>query len=260
MSKYHKIRWTQTDSQELTRAVRNFNAKVNRLVKQNPQLKNILPEKVQIGQLKELINTRQDLKREINSLRRFSKRGAEEIVSVPESDYNLKTTKWQKSEINRRVGIINRRRQRRLEEIQDIEMTSRGELLGYTRGQLGMGKMTEISLRPMNGFTRSMGQSDLRHKWRAILTESQSDYFTKRDYDLRDNYLKGIKENYDWESVKDIYKHIEKMDIKEFLQRFEEEGGTFEIASPDGRIDTKAEEYKGYETALRSTWLPNKRG
>lgn len=259
MSKYHKIRWSDSDSKELARVVRNFNAKVNRLGKQNPQIKNVLPEKVSVAQLKELINTRQDLKRELNALKRFSRRGAEKIVEIPYTDYNLKITKWQKAEMNRRVAIINKRRERRLAEISNIEMTDRGKPLGYTRGQLGMGKQTELSLRPMNAFTKSMSQTDLKYKWKAIRTESQSDYFTKRDYDLRDNYLQGIKENYNWEDVKDIYDHIEKMDIKDFLKTFEEEGGTFEIASPDGRIDTKAQEYKGYESALRSTWLPERK-
>ena len=83
-------------------------------------------------QLKDLINTRQDLNREINALRRFSKRGNEEIVIIPNTDYNVKTTKWQRTEMNRRVGYINRRRQKRLEEMQpdffdDLDLTDDDE-------------------------------------------------------------------------------------------------------------------------------------
>lgn len=258
MSKYHKIRWNESDNQELARVVRNFNAKINRLSKKDPQNKNILPDKISVGQLKNLINTRQDLKRELNSLKRFSKRGAEEIVIIPNTEYNLKTTKWQKTEMNRRVGIINRRRENRLKQLEEMEMKSRGEKLGYTRGQLGMGKIAEVSLRPMNAFYRTMGNTDLKKRYQSILAQSQSDYFTQQDFRLRDNYIKGLKENYNYENIKDIIEHIENMDIKEFLQTFEEEGGTFEIASPDGKLDLKQAEYSSYETALRSTWLPNK--
>lgn len=256
MSKQPRIKWRESDSQELNRAVKNFNAKLSRLEKKNPQMKNVLPERVSVAQMKELINTRQDLKREINALKRFSKRGAEEIVSVPDTDYNLKITKWQKTEMNRRIAIINRRRAKRLEDIENMEMSSRGEGLGYTRGQFGMGKQEAAELRPMNAFTRRMSQSDLKWKWKAIKSESQSDYFTKRDYAVRENYIKGIKENYNYEDVKDIIEKIEKMDIKEFFKVFNSEGGTFEIASPDGRLNQKYAEYKGYETALRSTWVP----
>ena len=99
MSKYHKIRWNESDEQELKRAVRNFNAKLRRLEKKDPQKynKNTLPtfwdsvnetytNRVSVGQMKELINTRNDLKRELNSLKRFSKRGSEEIVFIPTND------------------------------------------------------------------------------------------------------------------------------------------------------------------------------
>lgn len=273
MPKQYKIRWKPSDTKELARVVKNFNAKIRRLQK-NPQLletdytrKNgisqkslisALPEKVTVKELKKLINSRQDLKRELNSLRRFSKRGAETIEIVPNTDYNLKITKWQKSEMNRRVGIINRRRKKRLDELLNMEMTDRGEKLGYTRKEFGMGRQEELQLRPMNAFTRGMGQTGLNKKYKTIMQEIQSDYYDKEDYLVRENYLKGIKENYNWEDVKDIYEHIQKMNIKDFMDTFNAEGGNFEIASPDGRLDSKAREYKGYESALRSTWKPNK--
>lgn len=253
MSKYHKIRWQQSDNQELARVVRNFNAKITRLTKKNPQIENALPEKISVRQMKELINTRQDLKRELNSLRRFSKRGSEEVIVVPGTDYNIKTTKWQKSEMNRRVAIINRKRKKRLEEIQNIEVTSRGEKLGYTRGQLGMGKATEVSLSPMNAFTRRMNQRDLKWKWKGILKESQSDYFDNKDFQLKQNYMKALQENYNEKDIKDILSVIDKMDIKEFLQKFDSEGGTLEFAYPPNK-----EQYNAYVSALRSTWNPNK--
>lgn len=253
MSRYHRINWRDSDTKELKRVVKNYNAKINRLAKKNPQIENVLPEKVSVGQLKELINTRQDLKRELNALKRFSKRGAEEIVIVPGTDYNLKITKWQKTEMNRRIGIINRRRAKRLEDISNIEMKSRGEKLGYTRGQLGMGKATEVSLRPMKAFTRSMSQADLKWKWKGIMKESQSDYFTQRDYMLRDNYIKALEQNYNAKDIQDIIDEIKSMDINEFLNTFEEEGGTLEFAYPPNK-----EQYKGYVNALRSTWKPER--
>ena len=94
MAKQHPIKWKQTDDKELAKVVRNFNNKISRITKKNPDLKNALPDKISVRQLKELINTRQDLKRELNALRRFSKRGAEEIITY--GDYNIKVTKWQK--------------------------------------------------------------------------------------------------------------------------------------------------------------------
>lgn len=253
MSKQHKIRWTEADSKELARVVRNYNAKIKRLGDKNPRIKNILPETTSVRKMKELINTRQDLKRELNSLQRFSKRGAEEIVTVPGTDYNLKITKWQKAEMNRRIGVINRRRKKRLEDIRQTPMTSRGEELGYTVGDIGMGKASEVSLKPMNAFTRRMSQNDLKWKWQGILHESQSDYFTRRDYLLRENYIKGLEQNYQSRDIKEVVAAIENMDIKEFLNIFNAEGGRFEwIYYPD------IESYKAYLSALKAQWTPNK--
>ena len=250
MSKFHKIRWQESDLLELSKTVKNFNAKITRLAKKNPDVAVALPEKVKIGDLKNLINTRQDLKREINSLKRFSKRGAESIVIADGTDEELKITKWQRTEMNRRVGIINRKRKSRLEEIQNLEMTSRGQALGYTRGQLGMGRATEVSLSPMNAFTRRMNRRDLKMKWQAILRESQSDYFTQKDFRLRENFIKALEQNFNTNDIQDVIGYINKMDIKDFLQKFEEEGGTMEFAYPPNR-----EQYEAYVNGLKATWL-----
>lgn len=250
MSKYHKINWRESDIEELTRTVKNFNAKISRLSKKNPDIAVALPNKVKVGELKNLITTRQDLKREINALKRFSKRGAEKIVIADGTDEELQITKWQRTEMNRRVGIINRKRKARLEELSNMEMKSRGEALGYTRGQLGMGKATEVSLSPMNAFTRRMNRRDLNMKWLSILRESQSTYFTEKDYRLRDNFIKAFEQNFNPNDIKDVVAHIKSMDIKDFLQKFEEEGGTLEFAYPPNR-----EQYEGYLNAVKTTWL-----
>lgn len=248
MSKQHKIRWTQTDTQELTRVVRNFNSKVRRLAKKNPQLKNALPPEVKVKQLKELINTRQDLKRELNALKRFSKRGAEEIVVIDNTDYNLTMTKWQRTEMNRRVGFINKKRKKRLQELQEIELTQDGEELGYKLGDIGMGKANEVSLQPMNAFTRRMSQYDLKWKWKAIMTESQSDYYDKKDMQLRDNFIKAIEENFG-SRASDVVDSIKDMDIGDFLTTFRSEGNTLEFAYPPD--DEQAD---AYITKLRSDY------
>jgi hypothetical protein len=253
MSKQYNIRWRKDDSEALSKAVRNFNAKIDRLAKKNPQEASALPEKVSVRQMKELIDTRQDLNRELNALRRFSKRGSEKLVDVPDSEYNLKITKWQKNEMTRRVGIINRKRAKRLEEIEGMEVTSRGEGLGYTRGQLGMGRAEEAQLQPMRPFTAKMTRHDLKMKARAINLQSQSNYFNKKDEQFRRTYIETLRQNYNEEDIKDVIETIENMDFKQFYHKFQSEGGTFEFAYPGDDA-----QYQGYVNALKSTWTPNK--
>ena len=243
MSKQYKIRWSKSDNQELARVVRNFNAKVKRLAENpnrlrnetinelnitNETIKNALPELTSVKQLKSLINTRQDLKRELNTLKRFTEKGSEELTVVPDSKYNVIVTKWQRKEMGIRTAVINKRRKTRLEKLQATRLKSRGQDLGYTLDQIGMGRIEEVSLKPFNAFTSGMRQGDVRYKWRHIMQESQSDFFDKQDYAVRENFLKGLKWNFDWNDVKDLYEHIEQMPIDEFLKKFNQEGGTFE--------------------------------
>ena len=71
MPKIYSIRWTKSDSEDLAKAVKNFNAKIKRLETKYPKTKNSLPQKVSLKEMKDLIKTRADFKREINALKRF---------------------------------------------------------------------------------------------------------------------------------------------------------------------------------------------
>ena len=252
MSKRYNIRWTDADSKELARVVKNFNAKISRLEKKNPQQKNALPERVSVKQIKELVTTRNDLKRELNSLRRFSKKGAEELVTAPDNYYNLQMTKWQKNEMTRSIGVINRRRKARREMIADIDLTSRGKKVGYKKGNLGMGKADQVALDPMNAFTHKMTRADLNMKHRNIMRERQDGYWMQREQLLKENYIKSLEQNFREGDIKDVVKKIDAMDFREFYKIFQAEGGNFEASYPPD-----AEQYEQYVSDLKSIWTPN---
>ena len=112
------IRWTKDDKQNLRKAVNNFNSKIKRLEKEGREN---LPDKVSykelvgIGELqnfenKNRIYSRGELNNVIRSLQRFSKRGAEDIVTLKSGE---QVTKWQKREIgiakSRAIRSLNKR-------------------------------------------------------------------------------------------------------------------------------------------------------
>lgn len=252
MSKQYKIKWSKQDIEELNKVVKNFNSKITRLNKKNPENANIHPEKVSTADLKKLIETRQDLKRELNALRRFSKRGSELIVDAPDTQYNVKITKWQLTEMNRRVGIINRRRKRRLEEIQNTELQAGGKSLGYTQGQLGMQPAEINSLSPMNAFIPTMSQRDVNMRWKSIQKQSQNEYFNLKDEQCRINFINSIKENFNEKDVQDVISAIKNMDLKTFIATFRRTGSTFELNYPD------KEKYFEFVNQLKADWIPNR--
>lgn len=249
MSKQYNIRWSEADNQELTRAVKNFNAKVKRLEKKYGNSDVILPEKVSMKQMRELISTRRDLQRELKSLQSFTQRGSETIITIPNTDNNIQVTKWQRDEMTKRASVINRKRTIRRKELEQTELENRGKALGYTRGDIGMGKVEAIQLRPTSTFTKKMSKADVKAKWEHFMRESQSDYWKKRDVLMRENFIKALEQNFNPKDVKDIVANIRNMDLDEFKDKLLADPEDFSTAYPPDE-----EQYQAYLSKLRSTW------
>ena len=68
----------------------------------------------------------------------------------------------------------------------------------------------------MNIVTRGSSQEDLRMKWKSILRQSSKEYYTKMDYQWRDNYIKSLEENFG-SQADELIKHIKSMPIGTYL-------------------------------------------
>lgn len=264
MSKQSNIKWRVQDEKELRRVARNFNDKLRREIKKSPENKNILPRfynenteqlesRITISTLKDLIQTRQDYNRILNMLKRFSKRGAEQIIEAPDNLYGTRTTKWQSLEMSRLAGIVNRKRQEKLDKLSIMEMMSSEGKLGYTLGEMfGMGLASANKLTPTKAFTPAQSQKDLAYKMRSLLIESRKNYYLDRDQLLKDNYIKALTENYNEEDIRDVISAIRNMDSDLFVLKFEARGDKFEMAYPP---EAGTEEYKNYVSELKGYWL-----
>ena len=250
MSKQYNIRWSENDNKELQRAVKNFNAKVKRLEQKYKGTDVIIPEKVTMKQMRDLVNTRRDLKREIKSLQKFTERGSEVVVDIPNTDHNIQLTKWQFEDLKKRASIINRKRTLRRKALEDQELEQDGDSLEYTRGDIGMGKTQSISLLPTHPVTKSTRKHEVNKRMEHYRRESQSDYWHKRDLLMRENYIQGIKENFNNNDVKDIIEAIENMDIEEFKEKLFKNPEDFNTAYPPDD-----EQYIGYILQLKSMWI-----
>ena len=241
---------------------RNFNDKLRREIKKSPENKNILPQfynenteqfesRITVTMLHDLIKTRADYNRMLNMLKRFSQRGAEKIVDAPSNDYGTRTTKWQKQEMSRMVGIVNRKRQERLDKLNLVEMMNSQGSLGYTLGQMfGMGLASKNKLSPTKAFTPSQSQTDLKYKFRGLLTESKTTYHQDRDMLLKENYIRTLQENYKTKDIQDVVSKIRGMGSDAFVLKFEAKGDAFEFAYPPDE-----EQYQNYLSELKGYWL-----
>lgn len=242
--KYYAIRWRDEDSRELSRVVKNFNAKITRLAKQDPANARFLPEKVSVSDLKDVIKSRSDFNREIKSLQRFTQRPKgkgkskqEDLVSIPGNDNNIMITRWQKNEMVRRSVGVNRRRKNRLDQLMESELVYKTNSLGYKIKDIGLGKNELNQLKPIKVFTPSQTQKDVHKKFKTIRKESSEHHFLETDNKLKENFLKAIKEQFpqDDPRVKELIDVISKSDPKRFYDVWRSSGGTFEYAYPPSK-------------------------
>lgn len=262
MSRKYHIRWQKSDVEELTKAVRNFNAKITRIEQKYPELKNALPEKIKVGELKSIINTRQDLKREINALKRFANRknkielledGSYQGIEIY-GDYNIKLTKWQIKELNRKIAIINRRKKKRLDALLETKVTSRGEEQGYTVGQIGVGSIQANDLAPMTGLTPGASEESVRRKYKSAMIQVQSDFLSISDFRLKSSYITSLYRNFSEEDVEDIIEAIEQMPVEEFMRIYNSDND----AKFEGTYPGNKKQEKQYAESLRAVWIPKR--
>ena len=264
MSKQYNIKWRLEDERELGQVARDFNRKLGRLIDANPKAKNILPQfynpltrqlesEISVNTLKELIQTRADYNRYIGMLKRFLKEGAEEIVDAPGNQYGTKTTKWHIQEMGRLKGIVNRRKQERLDMFKDIEMASSEGSLGYSLGErFGMGLASRNQLSPTKSFTSSQTQIDVNFKLSSLMKQSKTKYYNEKDEILKNNYIRELERNFNRNDVADVINAIKNMDNDLFVLKFEAHGDKMEMIYPPER---GTPEYEAYVEELRSYWV-----
>ena len=178
MPRQYNIKWRNKDKTRLSNTVRQFNAKITRTLKKNPELAPYLPERLTVQGLRDKIQTRQDFNREIKLARRFLKPGAETPVT---SATGIRTTRWEKREIGIKVGVINRRRNRELKKMNPT--TEKGT----------MGTIRENNLRPKKYDIDKIKASDWDMFVYGVEKQIMSGYTAQKNELYKQNFIKAVK-------------------------------------------------------------------
>ena len=238
--KQYNIRWKQSDVDELQRLINNFNNKLYRMEKSGKSENLIMPERVKKSEITARITTRQDLQRELKSLERFTKRGAEKPVKTKESA----RTKWEIDEFRRKQNRINRQKRARREELGEKEVTTRGRSTGVKRKE--MGRVKELSqVREDNRDPLKMKDEEFIKAKRNIenALNPMTNEFAKHNAKL--NYIKGLRNAGFSEDIVDL---VRKTDIDEFVDTINlDEQADFDFIYDEI-------EFQGHQEILRETW------
>lgn len=195
MSKHPpKMRWTNADEELLKRTINNFNAKIYRIRRKNPQhenfpdyVENYLPKPLlsaDVESLRGTIYSRNDFKKIINRYQRFSKKGAEDPIKTKRSG---KMTKWMQTEINIGNRTRNQIRANKKEELGEKPLTSRGEPVGGKRKE--QGDVWQEYLNPVEFDIQNKSNAEIERTLKAIDSEIFDSNRLLSAQSYKDNYL-----------------------------------------------------------------------
>ena len=199
------IRWREQDVDLLRREIRNYNRKIDRLMKTGaPEVKAALPPKMSLKTARSQIKTRSEFNATIKSIKRLTARGSEQLIKTRGG---VTAPKFEIKEIEARVRSINARRKQQLSRLGTIEP-----------GNIPMmGRIREANLQPKKPVGKIRPEDWEEYK-RSVLKQSDKLYSQRMAAQYKANYLKGLEELFSTEEITDIRKKIDKYTDEEFVE------------------------------------------
>ena len=240
----------------LEATVRDFNAKADRLSRKarTQGERAALPEKLSVEELLRTHSSKETLVSNIKDFKGFLKRGAEELVELPDTKFNIKITKWQKGSMERRLEAINQNREKELQEWLDTEVKYGGKPAGYTQGQARMYQGDYDEFEPMKMYNWSSEYSDIREKFKVMMREGQGNYWEARTELARINYTEKLERLIGHDARgKMLLRDIKALDLADFKRVLKSEDDLFALVyrleHSKGEGDDEA-----YEELLSTIW------
>lgn len=215
-------RFTKSSSDELKRAVNNFNNKVRRLELSNKNV--IIPEKESIKAIKERVKNKWELNREINRLERFTLRGAEQTKT---NKAGVQLSRWKYENLQREQRRLNARLLREIDRYGSIKPTEFGEIQPATYAQMGDEKLSNLKARQQAISTKSLSKVNKEQLKRleSLINKTNANYRKDKEV-FYNNYLDGTLINlgyyvgYDEEKLNYIKEKLNELTPEQFIKAF----------------------------------------
>lgn len=189
MPKRSEIKWRQVDEVNLTKLIRQFNSKVGRIEKSQPDLSGVLPARLTKATFKENIKTRQDYNREVNKYKRFLRKGAEKVRTF---DQGLQITEWEKRELEINARRVTNARRRELARVESVPLYDQGKPTGLKRGERRYTQAErELQAKKVDLDKISPGKEFELFK-EALEKQASPEYFKARKEMYKENYIDAL--------------------------------------------------------------------
>ena len=216
------IRYDKKLNQEINRTIKNFNQKIARLEKEEREL---LPSKITKKSLKSNVYTRTELRRKLKELQRFSKRGAEEVITT---SGGVRLTKYELNEIKRENARVKRNITREINRLKVEKPKIFGKKQTSTYSEMGdhdflnlvarrkalEKDINKLSREEFERFTKLVEKTGRNQQYmNNIFKENYFDMLTKTAY-----YF-----DYDNEKLAYLKDKLMKLQPNDFLKLFKED-------------------------------------
>lgn len=201
------MKYGTSQNKELAKIVKNFNAKINGLIKKGFSA-DVLPQKIRVKTLKADITNKRDYNRIVRTYRRFSVRGAEKIIT---NKKGVSYTKWQRDKLKNDLRRLNYARSKAL--AQASPSTYKGT----------MGSITNRNLAPKKVNLQNISsQKGLENVLRGIEKQLSSGYTEEKSRQYKSNYIQSWYNTFGLEGT-DILQRILNIPNDVFYNMFYED-------------------------------------
>ena len=216
------IRYDKKLNQEINRTIKNFNQKIARLEKEQ---RDLLPSKITKKSLKNNVYTRTELQRKLKELQRFSKRGAEEVITT---SGGVRLTRYELNEIKRENARVKRNITREINRLKIEKPKIFGKKQTSTYSEMGdhdflnlvarrkalEKDVNKLSREEFERFTKLVEKTGKNQQYmNNIFKENYFDMLTKTAY-----YF-----DYDNEKLEYLKDKLMKLQPNDFLKLFKED-------------------------------------
>jgi len=199
MSRKPVIKWRESDAEKLNREIERFNAKIYRTRFNHPELKGVLPDTIKKDDKEKMLQEiktapRSEFKKEINTLARFSRKGAEKPIT---SKTGNTVTNWEKKEVSLKVAQINRDRTIERKKVEQMDATSQGEPIGLKRGEMGSERLNALQPKKFN-FDKIKGGKEWEKFKAGVMKQTSPKYKEEKLNEYVKNYIEGLTNALDY--------------------------------------------------------------
>lgn len=194
----------------LRKAVKNYNAKVKRLLAKSPEL---APHKLSYAEIKKNIRGISDLKTEIKEIRAFNKKGGETaVIEFEVNKQKVKVSKWAYKRAMRKMDIVNENRLKVNADLRDQYAETTVSYAGGVpitntevpyRVKEEMDKLSPLEIRRKSKYLSKSDMEYLESRY------SKDVYIVKnRHIQYKENYLEAIKTTFYGRIPQNMYREI----------------------------------------------------